>query len=408
MVASGIDGESQGHAPANAITPAKETPMPNHLWMTEDHRAFAETVARFYTEEMQPNREKWTADGVVPRDFWRKAGDLGILGATAPEAYGGLGLSRHFDAVTFIEQGKAGDSGWGVSVHNIAMHYILAFGTEAQKHAWIPKLVSGEHIAAIAMTEPGTGSDLQAVRTTAIKDGNEYVINGSKTFITNGGSADILLLVAKTDPKSRSKGISLLIVETNDLAGYAVGKRLKKLGMKRNDTAELSFDNVRVPLTALLGSEEGQGFYQLMKQLPWERLIVGYMSLAASECAMRVTLDYVKERKAFGQRVMDFQNTRFKLAEAQTKIELLAAFLDQCLAELDLGQLTPEKAAMAKWWGTQMQCDIIDECLQLHGGYGYMSEYLISELYADARVQKIYGGTNEIMKEIIARDLDRD
>jgi acyl-CoA dehydrogenase len=382
--------------------------MPNHLWMTEDHRAFADSVARFFAEEFEPNREQWTADGVIPRTFWVKSGALGILGATIPEAYGGLGLSRHFDAVTYLEQTKAGDSGWGFSVHNIATHYILAFGAEDQKHRWLPKLASGEHVAAIAMTEPGTGSDLQAVRTTAIRDGNEYVINGSKTFITNGASADLLVLVAKTDPSSRSKGVSLLIVETEDLEGYAVGRRLKKLGMKRNDTAELSFDNARVPQTALLGSEEGQGFYQLMKQLPWERLILGYMALGASQCALDVTLDYVRERKAFGKRVMDFQNTRFKLAEAATRVELLAAFIDQCLEELEQGMLTPEKAAMAKWWGTQTQCDIVDECLQLHGGYGYMSEYLISELYADARVQKIYGGTNEIMKELIARSLDID
>jgi len=258
------------------------------------------------------------------------------------------------------------------------------------------------------LASPTTGSDLQAVKTTAIKDGNEYVINGSKTFITNGASADILILVAKTDTKAKSRGVSLLVVETKDLAGYSVGRRLKKIGMKRNDTAELSFEDVRIPQTALLGSEEGQGFYQLMKQLPWERLILGYMALGSSQCALRVTLEYVRERKAFGKRVMDFQNTRFRLAEAATKIEILAAFIDRCLEELEAGELTAEKAAMAKWWGTQTQCDIVDECLQLHGGYGYMSEYLISELYTDARVQKIYGGTNEIMKELIARSLDID
>jgi len=381
---------------------------PKHGWMNEEHKAFADSVARFFAEEFEPNRETWTEDGVIPRDFWEKSGELGILGATIPEEYGGLGLSRHFDAVTYLEQTKAGDSGWGFSVHNIAAHYILAFGTEDQKHRWLPKLATGEHVAAIAMTEPGTGSDLQAVKTTAIKDGNEYVINGSKTFITNGGSADLLILVAKTDAKAKSRGVSLLVVETRELEGYSVGRRLKKMGMKRNDTSELSFDDVRVPQTALLGSEEGQGFYQLMKQLPWERLILGYMALGASQCALRVTLDYVRERKAFGKRVMDFQNTRFKLAEAATKVELLAAFLDRCLEELEADELTPEKAAMAKWWGSQTQCDIVDECLQLHGGYGYMSEYLISELYADARVQKIYGGTNEIMKELIARSLDID
>nr|WP_319947164.1 acyl-CoA dehydrogenase family protein [uncultured Shimia sp.] len=382
--------------------------MPNHLWMNEEHTAYGDSVRRFLEDEFQPNRDQWKTDGLVPKEFWTKAGEIGILGATIPEEFGGMGLSRHFDAVTYLEQAKIGDSGWGFSVHNISTHYITAFGTEQQKAKWLPQLASGDMVAAIAMTEPGTGSDLQAVKTTAVKDGNEYLINGSKTFITNGGSADLIILVAKTDPTSRSKGVSLIVLETKDLDGFKVGRKLDKLGMKRNDTAELFFEDVRVPQTHLLGKDEGQGFYQLMKQLPWERLILGFGALGNAQCALRVTLEYVKERKAFGQRVMDFQNTRFQLAEAATKIELLAAFLDQCLAELEMGQLTPEKAAMAKWWGSQMQCDIVDECLQLHGGYGYMNEYLISELYADARVQKIYGGTNEIMKELIARGLDQD
>ena len=382
--------------------------MPNHLWMQDDHHAYADTVRRFLDEEFQPHRDEWKEAGKIPKDFWRKAGDLGILGATTPEENGGLGLSRHFDAVTFIEQAKAGDSGWGFAVHNIAAHYIIAYGTEEQKARWLPKLATGEMVGAIAMTEPGTGSDLQAVRTTAVPDGNEYLINGSKTFITNGGSADLLILVAKTDPSSRAKGVSLMVVETEGLEGFRVGRKLDKMGMRRNDTAELFFEDVRIPRDHLLGTEEGQGFYQLMRQLPWERLILGYAALGSSQCALDVTLAYVKERKAFGQRVMDFQNTRFKLAECATKVEILAAFLDQCLEELEQGTLTAEKAAMAKWWGSQTQCEIVDECLQLHGGYGYMNEYLIAELYADARVQKIYGGTNEIMKELIARDLDRD
>lgn len=382
--------------------------MPTHLWMQEEHHAFADSVRRFLEDEFQPNRDQWKKDGLVPKDFWKKSAEIGILGATIPEEFGGLGLSRHFDAVTFLEQAKIGDSGWGFSVHNIATHYITAFGTEQQKEKWLPDLASGEKVAAIAMTEPGTGSDLQAVKTTAIKDGNEYLINGSKTFITNGGSADLIVLVAKTDPTSRSKGVSLIIIETEDLEGFSVGRRLDKMGMKRNDTAELSFQDVRVPQTNLLGQDEGQGFYQLMKQLPWERLILAYSALGAAQCALDTTLAYVKERKAFGQRIMDFQNSRFKLAEAASKIEILAAFVDQCLAELDQGLLTPEKAAMAKWWSTDVQCEIVDNCLQLHGGYGYMNEYLISELYTDARVQKIYGGTNEIMKEIIARSLDAD
>ena len=380
--------------------------MPNHTWMQEDHKAYAETVQRFLNEEFQPNRDQWKTDGRIPKSFWRKAGALGILGATVPEAHGGLGLGYAFDIVTFLEQGRIGDSGWGFSVHNIATHYITAYGTEEQRARWLPQLASGEMVAAIAMTEPGTGSDLQAVKTTAIADGNEYCINGSKTFITNGGSADLIVLVAKTDPGSRSKGVSLMVVETEGLEGFSVGRKLDKMGMRRNDTAELFFENARIPRTHLLGDAEGQGFYQLMRQLPWERLMLGYGALGASECALRVTLDYVRERKAFGQRIMDFQNTRFKLAEAATKIEVMAAFLDQCLGELEAGTLTAEKAAMAKWWSSQAQCEIVDECLQLHGGYGYMNEYLIAELYADARVQKIYGGTNEIMKELIARGMD--
>lgn len=382
--------------------------MPNHSWMQEEHRAYGESVARLFEEEFQPNRARYTKQGLVDRAFWDKTAALGILGATIPEEYGGLGLGREFDAVTLIEQGKAGDSGWGFAVHTIAMHYIIHNGTEDQKMRFLPRMASGELIGAIAMTEPATGSDLQAIKTTAKPDGNEYVINGSKTFITNGSSADLIIVVAKTDTSEGSKGVSLLIVETKDQAGFSVGRKLEKLGMKRNDTAELSFDNVRVPRSNLIGDQEGQGFYQLMKQLPWERLIVGFTALGASECALKITLEYVKERTAFGKRIMDFQNTRFKLAEAATKIELLSAFLDNCLAELEAGILTPEKAAMAKYWGSDAQCEIVDECLQLFGGYGYMSEYMISELYADARVQKIYGGTNEIMKELIARGLDRE
>ncbi|MEP2533704.1 acyl-CoA dehydrogenase family protein [Shimia sp.] len=382
--------------------------MPNPAWMQEDHHAYADTVRRFLDDEFQPHRDTWKQAGSIPKAFWQKAGELGILGATIPENCGGSGLSRHFDAVTFLEQAKIGDSGWGFAVHNIATHYLTTFATDQQKQRWLPHMASGDQVAAIAMTEPGTGSDLQAVTTTAIKDGNEYVINGAKTFITNGGSADLVVLVAKTDPKAKGRGVSLIMIETKDLDGFRVGRKLDKMGMKRNDTAELFFEDVRVPQTNLIGLEEGQGFIQLMQQLPWERLILGISALGASQCALDTTLDYVRERKAFGQRIMDFQNTRFKLAEAATKIEVLSAFLDQCMAELDARTLTPEKAAMAKWWGSQTQCEIVDECLQLHGGYGYMNEYLIAELYTDARVQKIYGGTNEIMKELIARSLDSD
>ncbi|NKB77688.1 MAG: acyl-CoA dehydrogenase [Gammaproteobacteria bacterium] len=380
--------------------------MTKHYWMQEEHHAFREAVARLFREEFEPNRQRYTEAGVVDREFWSKAAEIGVLGASVPETHGGLGLSRHFDVVTYLQQALVGDTGWGFAVHNIATHYVAAYGTEFQKARWLPQLANGDLIAAIAMSEPAAGSDLKGVKTRAVADGETWVINGTKTFITNGGSADLLLLVAKTDPAKGSRGVSLMMVETCDLEGYQVGRKLDKLGMRRNDTAELFFEDVRIPASSLLGGEVGQGFYQLMGQLPWERLIIGYTALGSAQCALELTLDYVKQRKAFGQRIFDFQNTRFKLAEANTKIELLSAFLDQCLEELESGQLTAERAAMAKWWSTEAQCDIIDECLQLHGGYGYMSEYRISELYADARVQKIYGGTNEIMKEVIARSMD--
>ncbi|MFA7432728.1 MAG: acyl-CoA dehydrogenase family protein [Gemmobacter sp.] len=383
-------------------------PFLDHDWITEDHRAHADSVRRFLAEDYQSNRAGWNETGVVGREFWRKAGDLGILGASVPEAYGGLGLSRSFDLVTFLEQTRISDTGWGVSVHNIVLHYVTACGTPDQQARWLPKLASGEWVGAIAMTEPGTGSDLQAVRTTAHKDGNEYVVSGSKTFITNGQNADFVLVVTKTDPEAGARGISLIAVETEGAEGFRRGRNLEKLGMKRQDTSELFFDEVRVPRANLVGEHEGQGFGQLVTQLPWERLMVSYMALGSARAALAMTVDQVRTRKAFGQRIMDFQNTRFKLAEVKTEIELLAAFLDRLTAEMEAGTLTPERAAMAKLWGTEMQGRTVDTCLQLHGGYGYMAEYPISELYADARVQRIYGGTNEIMREIIARSIDRD
>jgi len=382
--------------------------MSEAVWLTEHHRAFGETVRRFLEEEYEPNRAEWTRERRVPHAFWEKAGSLGILGASTPAEYGGSGLSRTMDLVTYMEQGRNGDTGWGVSVHNIVQHYLIAFATEDQKRAWLPKLASGEWVGAIAMTEPGTGSDLQAVRTRAVAQGNQYVLNGQKTFISNGANADFIIVVAKTDPAAGARGVSLLALETAGAEGFQVGRHLDKLGMDRQDTMELAFQDVRVPRMNLIGDAEGQGFYQLMGQLPWERLMVSVCALAASRCALEGTLDYVKSRKAFGQRLMDYQNTRFKLAEAKSEIEILAAFIDRLVEEFEAGTLTPERAAMAKWWGSEMQGRIVDNCLQLHGGYGYMNEYRIAELYRDARVQRIYGGTNEIMRELIARSLDRD
>ncbi|NYZ15795.1 acyl-CoA dehydrogenase [Azospirillum sp. RWY-5-1] len=375
-------------------------------WMTEEHRAFAASVRRFLAEEYEPNRAAWTKAGQIPHAFWEKAGALGILGATIPEEFGGSGLPLSFDLVTFLEQARIGDMGWGTFVHSIVVHYVNAYGTREQKAGWLPKLASGEWVGAIAMTEPGTGSDLKAVRTTAKPDGNGYIINGSKTFITNGLTADFILVVAKTDPAAGTRGISLIGVETAEAAGFRRGRNLDKIGMKRQDTSELFFDEVRVPRTNLLGTEEGQGFYQLMKQLVWERLLISYCAIGNAQCALDDTLAYVRERKAFGQRIMDFQNTRFRLAEAKTEIEIFAAFLDRLTVELEEGRLTAERAAMAKYWGTEMLGRIADNCLQLHGGYGYMNEYRIAEIYADARVQRIFAGTNEIMREVIARSLD--
>lgn len=328
------------------------------------------------------------------------------MAGAIPEEYGGVGGGISFDAITAYEQARKGDIGWGYGIQSIVTHYVTAYGTDAQKERWLPKLTSGEMVAAIAMTEPGTGSDLKSVRTTATKDGNGYLINGSKIFITNGQNADLVIVVAKTDKDAGAKGVSLIAVETADAEGYSRGRNLKKMGMKGNDTSELFFEDVKVPADNLLGHEEGQGFYQLMKQLPWERLVIAITALGSIDFALEETLRYVKERKAFGNRIMDFQNTRFKLAECKTKAEVLRSFINDCIARLELGELDAATASMAKYWGTEVQNEVMNECVQLHGGYGYMQEYPISRMYTDARVQMIYGGTNEIMKELIARSLD--
>ena len=379
---------------------------PTATWFNADHRLYAHSVSRFFADHLVPNIERWNEEEMVERNFWHKAGEAGILGATIPQTHGGAGGSIAFDAITAYEQAHCGDNGWGFGIQSIVIGYVQAYATEEQKTRWLPQLASGEMVAALAMTEPGTGSDLQAVTTSAVKDGNHYRINGSKTFITNGQSADLICLVAKTDKKQGARGVSLIMVETDGLEGFRRGRNLKKIGLKSQDTSELFFDNVKVPQTHLLGTEEGQGFYQLMKQLPWERLYIGITALGSMDCALEETTRYVQERKAFGQRVMDFQNTRFKLAEIKTKIEVTRSFINDAITRLETGTLDAATASMAKWWGSQVQCDIIDECLQLHGGYGYMMEYPIARLYTDARVQKIYGGTNEIMKELIARSID--
>ncbi len=371
---------------------------------SEEHEIFIEQARRFMEEELLPHTERWEEQGYVDRDVWLKAGELGLLCPTMPEEYGGSGVDRLFSMILIEEQARVGCSGPGFSLHSdIVAPYILHYGTEEQKKRWLPEMAAGRAIGAIAMTEPGGGSDLQAVKTTAIRDGDELVINGAKTFITNGWHADIVIVVCKTDPSQGAKGISLVLVE-GDREGFRKGKRLKKMGMKAQDTAELFFDDVRVPVANMLGAE-GQGFIYLMQELAWERLQIAISAIANAEAALRWTQDYVKERKAFGQRIADFQNTRFKLAEMATEIQIGRVFVDRCMQDVLKNELDPTTAAMAKYWCSDLQCKVLDEGVQLHGGYGYMWEYPITRAFADARVQRIYGGTNEIMKELIGRSL---
>jgi len=366
-------------------------------------------VKKFLSKEFLPYVGKWEKQGFIDRDAWLKAGEAGILCASIPEEYGGGGGNFKHEMVLVEELGYARISGFGNGVHSgIVAHYINSYGTEEQKLKWLPKMATGEIVSAIAMTEPGTGSDLQAVATTAINDGQNYVVNGQKTFLTNGGTANLICLVAKTDPAETSKGISLIMVETESVegdGGFTRGANLEKLGMKAQDTAEIFFDDVKVPADNLLGTTEGKGFVQLMEQLPQERIIIAAGACSAIETALRLTSEYVKERKAFGKRILDFQNTQFRLAERYTEAKLARVFVDDCAMKLAEGKLDNASAAMAKWWTTQKQCEIVDECLQFFGGYGFMMEYPIAKMYADSRIQKIYGGSNEIMKLLIAREI---
>ena len=371
---------------------------------TSEHKMFRESARRFFEKEVKPYHAKWEEEGIVPKALWRKAGEQGLLCMSVPEQYGGVGGDFLYSVIAIEEQGRIGASGPGFSLHtDITTPYFMAYASEEQKQEWLPKMISGEAITAIAMTEPGTGSDLQAVKTTAVKDGNELVINGAKTFITNGQNADVVIVVCKTDPKGGAKGTSLVLVETNR-EGFRRGRNLEKIGLKAQDTSELFFDNVRVPTTNMLGAD-GMGFVQLMQMLPQERLVVGVQAVAAMELALDETIKYTKDRKAFGKSIIDFQNTKFKLAEIKTQVNVARVFVDECVARHLKGELDVTTAAMCKMWTTDLQCKVIDECLQFFGGYGYMWEYPIARLYADARVQKIYAGTNEIMKELISRSL---
>jgi acyl-CoA dehydrogenase len=375
-------------------------------WLDDELRILRDAARKFFEQEFKPLNEKWINQGQVDRAAWTKAGEAGLLCAAIPAEYGGAGGDYRHETVVMEEMHRAGISGFGYQVHStIVAPYIYHYGTEEQRRRWLPRLATGELVGAIAMTEPNTGSDLQAVRTTALRDGDDYVVNGAKTYITNGQHANLVIVVAKTDPAKGGKGISLVAVETDGNDGFKRGRNLKKMGMKSADTSELFFEDCRTPVTNLLGGEEGKGFVQLMQQLPAERLNIAQAAVVAIERAIEITVDFVKERKAFGQRVLDFQNTRFKLAECKSQALIARTFVDQCVLWLVEGKLDAATASMAKYWCTEKQCEIIDECLQLHGGAGYMDEYEISRMYADARVQKIYGGTNEIMKELIGRTL---
>ncbi|HKG00541.1 MAG TPA: acyl-CoA dehydrogenase family protein [Xanthobacteraceae bacterium] len=380
--------------------------VPRPAWMTEDLVLLEEQARRFFAAEFVPNLEQWNDDGIMDRAMWQKAGEAGLLCAAMPEQYGGAGGTFAHEAVINREIALAGLDGFGAPLHSgIVAPYILHYGSEEQKQRWLPKLATGELVGAIAMTEPGTGSDLQGVRTSAVKSGNGYVLNGAKTFITNGQHANLIIVVAKTDPKQGAKGVSLMVVETEDASGFRRGRKLKKLGMDWADTSELFFDETKLPAESLLGTEEGQGFVQLMTELPQERLIVATAAVAMMERALALTIAYVKERKAFGKAIIEFQNTQFELAECKTEATIGKVFHDHCVERHLAGALDTTTASMAKYWLTDLQNKIVDRCLQLFGGYGYMDEYPISRMYRDARVQRIYAGTNEIMKLLIARSL---
>jgi acyl-CoA dehydrogenase len=382
--------------------------LPAPKWRDSDEmRIFEKSVQDFFTRHAPESRmKKWRENGIVDREMWREAGEAGLLCLSAPEVYGGMGGTFAHEAVFIDVMGKMGIDGFGASLHNaIVAPYIFEYGSEEQKQKWLPRMASGELVGAIAMTEPGAGSDLQGVKTTAKRDGNHYVINGSKTFITNGQTANLIIVVCKTDPTKGAAGTSLLIVETDEVEGFRRGRNLDKVGQDAQDTSELFFDEVRVPTSSLLGADEGLGFYQLMQQLPSERLQIGLQGVAMMERALAVTVDYVKNRKAFGKTVWDFQNTQFKLAEAKTETTIARVFCDWCTDLLLEGKLDAATASMAKYWVSDIQCKMVDECLQLHGGWGYMNEMAIGQMFRDARVQRIYGGANEIMKMLIARTL---
>ncbi|MEU8265612.1 acyl-CoA dehydrogenase family protein [Sphaerisporangium sp. NPDC049002] len=370
----------------------------------EEHLLFRETVREFMTREVVPHHEQWEKDGIVPREVWKKAGEIGMFGFTVPEEYGGAGITDfRFNTVIVEEIIRNGATGLGFGLHNdIMAPYMVDLTNDEQKQRWLPGFASGELITAIGMTEPGAGSDLQGIRTTAVRDGDHYLVNGQKTFITNGINSDLVVVVTKTDPAAGARGTTLLVVERG-MDGFSRGRNLEKIGMHAQDTAELFFENVRVPVANRLGDEEGQGFFQLMNNLPQERLSIAVAAVAAAEAVLEITIEYCKTRKAFGRNIGAFQNTRFVVAELATEVEIARHYVDKCIRALNAKELTVVDAAKAKWWTTELQNKVIDRCLQLHGGYGYMTEYPVAKAWMDSRVQTIYGGTTEIMKEIIGR-----
>jgi acyl-CoA dehydrogenase len=386
--------------------PGVSVPKPAFM-AEEDIVIFEDAVGRFFDEFAPDSRTaKWREDGIVERVMWNQAAEAGLACLSIPEQYGGMGGDYRHEVILMEALGKKGVDGFGLSLHNaIVGHYFLNYGTEEQKQRWLPKMATCEYVTAIAMTEPGAGSDLQGIKATARLDGDDYVLNGSKTFITNGQTANLVIVVCKTDTTQGARGTSLLVVETDGCAGFERGRNLDKLGMEAADTSELFFNDVRVPRENLLGGDEGQGFFQLMGQLPQERLNIAVQAIAAMERALDLTIDYVKQRKAFGKALIDFQNTQFKLAECKTEATVARVFVNHCIEQHLAGKLDAATASMAKYWTTDLENKIIDECLQLFGGFGYMAEYPIARMYRDSRVQRIYGGANEIMKVLIARTL---